>query len=270
MKLKQLTSLILIALCFNLKAQIDTALIFAEIRALKTDSMIDDYWGKLKACDQNLHTFNNPVLQTENLLKAVYFFKYFGFSKHGYFNQQLEHQVNLFEDAQVIWIHQPFTAINCYTFPLISKCGRYKENEFSGYDPYFTQNLLLAHPGEKFDQLTYDKLKNNKFENIDINVLSSLAFESMKIYREITSQPIEQGIWKFHENSKLILYKTLEGKYILHALNYFKLTQMTATSFKFEDNLDGTYIEISDKGDLLVKDQNNSILATYQKQELKY
>jgi hypothetical protein len=267
--MKYYLSLFLI-LSFKSFSQIDTSIIFKEIRELKTDEMIEKYWENLKECDQNIHTFNNPVLQTENLLKVVYFFKYFGFSKYCYFDKSKEHSSNFFEDAQIIWIHQTFTEMNLYTFPLISECGKLKINDFSGYDPYFMQGVLISRSGEKFDKIAYEKLKYNKFNNINIDSLSSLALEFMKVYREINAFPIEQGIWKFKENNKLILYKTKKGDYYLNVGNYFKLKKINENTFQFNQNIDDTYFEIDKNGNLINKDENGKMLNMYEKVLLKY
>lgn len=80
------------------------------------------------------------------------------------------------------------------------------------------QGVLLSCSMEddNIEKKAYEKIKHDKFKNINIDTLSSLAFEFMQVYREIDSYPIEQGIWNF-DNSKMTLYKSQNGNYYLDA-----------------------------------------------------
>ena len=265
-------------LLFSFKSfsQIDTSIIFKEIRELKTDEMISLYWENLMLSDQNLHTFNNPVLQTENLLKAVYFFKYYGISKNCFYDKSklFESNVfdgNVFNNVKTIWIHQPFSNLSLYTFSLIEECQILTYNSSGVFDPYYMQGVLLSCciNDDEIEKKAYEKIKHDKFKNINIDSLTSLALEFMKVYREIDSFPIEQGIWNCNKY-KMMLYKTKDGNYYLDAGNYFKLKKIKENIFQFYANIDGTYFEIDNNGNLIYKDENGKMLNMYEKVILKY
>lgn len=273
--MKYFLSLFLL-LSFKSFSQIDTSIIFKEIRELKTDEMISLYWENLMLSDQNLHTFNNPVLQTENLLKAVYFFKYYGISKNCFYDKSklFESNVfdgNVFNNVKTIWIHQPFSNLSLYTFSLIEECQILTYNSSGVFDPYYMQGVLLSCciNDDEIEKKAYEKIKHDKFKNINIDTLSSLAFEFMQVYREIDSYPIEQGIWNF-DNSKMTLYKSQNGNYYLDAWSYFKLKKIKENIFQFYSNIDETYFEIDNSGNLLYKDEKGKILNMYKKVILKY
>ena len=272
--MKRKISLLFITIIIGFKSfsQIDTSFIFKEIRELKTDEMINLYWKNLIISDQNIHTFNNPVLQTENLLKVVYFFKYYGFSQNCFYDKTKLFDSNVFEDARTIWIHQPFIKLNLYTFSLIGECGKLSNNKSDVYDPYFMQGILLScnMNNDVIEKRAYEKIKYNNFKSINIDSLSGLAFEFIKAFREIDLYPIEQGIWNFNNISKMILYKTQNGSYYLDAWNYFKLIKVKENIFQFDANIDGTYFEIDNNGDLLYKDEKGGLLNMYKKIILKY
>ena len=80
--LKKLKQVYLLIVCFMSSisySQIDTNKIITEINSLTNDSLVDDFWRRLDSCDQDMNKFRNTILQTENLIKSIYFFKKFGF-----------------------------------------------------------------------------------------------------------------------------------------------------------------------------------------------
>jgi hypothetical protein len=255
----------------NSYSQIDTAIIFSEIRELKTDEMIDEYWRKLEACDQNLHTFNNPVLQTENLLKVIYFYKYFGFSKYCFYDKTKLNYNNSELYSRTIWMHQPYSDLSYYTYPLIIECGKLVVDTHEGYSSYYIQGVTTSGKNEgEYGKIAYDKIKNNKFDDINIDTISMLAFEFMNIYRNSNNSAVDVGQWRGYKNYKTSIFKTDSGDYYFKDFGYFKLKKISNNIYEFEIDRDGTYLEIDENGNLLNKDGNGKILKVYNKVLFEY
>jgi len=260
-------------------SQIDTAKIFTEIRHLSTDLLIEKYWIKLDSCDQDFGTFSNPIKQIENLLKCCYFFKIHGFSKASQFeNDSLTYSSNTSPARQslIVWMHSSFSDLNYYTFPLIYECKKIYIH--FDYLNYFLQNLLIARHGdfpELYNKVT-KKVENNSFNQLEIKKIVELAneFISLKIADSIKVV----GNWKcvsFDKQTndsseyKIQIFKSLDDSYYLESFNIFKLTKNNSKKsniFQFTNNLDGTFLEIIENGNLVNKDENGEILVIYTKE----
>lgn len=256
----------------NSYSQIDTAIIFSEIRELKTDDMIDEYWRELDSCDQDLNTFTNPVTQTENLVKTIYFFKYFGFNRNNRFKINTISQSNAEMHALYIWMHNRFVDLNSYTFPLISECRKiylYDGGEIN----YYLQNVQI----DRFEKVEFNNklslyFKEKSFEKININNVVSLANEAMKIYSIKDSKKNVNGRWRLVKenlNQYEVQIILIENNYYLHELkgNYYKLKQDDFNNkyFHFSNEIDDTYLEILENGDLVNKDLKGKTLTVYKK-----
>lgn len=255
-------------LTFKASAQIDTAIIFSEIRNLKTDDMIKSYCEGLSESDQNLHTFNNPVLQTENLVKAIYLFKYFDFSK----NEQIkEYFIEVYPD--IIWIHQPFVDLSFYTYPLLFELYKLRNETFDGGT--YKQNIELNRVTKNNSNLGVEvdeNLNALSFDKIDIDKVCELAFEFMMLYRVFgfKGKDIEVGIWTYGENRRLSIVQSDNNDFYLVGGNFFKLNKINDTVFHFATNVDGNYLEIAENGDLLNKDKNGNTIEVFKKKVFKY
>ena len=53
-------------------------------------------------------------------------------------------------------------------------------------------------------------------------------------------------------------------------LKYEKVNKINDTNFHFATNVDGTYLEIAENGDLLNKDKNGNTIEVFKKKVFKY
>lgn len=269
MKFKITIAFLLLATSSNLKAQIlDTANIFSEIRNLKTDSMIDDYWGKLYNSDQDTATFNNPIKQTENLVKAVYFFKQFGFSKYNRFNTKTTTDSAYPEmHAIYIWIHNPYLNLNRYTFQLIHEACEIYTYGNPDTANYYIQNIACFNdPTKNYTKHLISKLSACKFSDIDIEKLVQTANEFIIFFQANKNRKTKLiGTW-VNNNEKLTLLNYQNDFFILKedsgTQQYFKLNMKSdkpiETIFETTDN--EIEIKLIKNEDLKLKFDNQIIV----------
>ena len=250
-------------------SQIDTASIFKEINSLSNDSLVDDFWRRLDSCDQDLKTFENPILQTENLIKTYYFFKKFGYSNNCRFDKTKVSVNNGEMHSLYIWMHSSYVDLNYCTFPLIREGIKIYLYSGSTYPNYFLQNIMVPtyrdNPIERIKAL--NKVETLKFTDIDIEKLVLLANEYKLLREEILDSNSLKvlGNWKL-DKFKIRIYKSKNGFHYFEALgNHFKLETTNFKLFRFITNVDGTYLEILEDGNLVNKDEEGNVIETFLK-----
>ena len=256
-------------------SQVDTSAIVSEINSLTNDSLIDDYWLRLYASDQDMKTFENPVQQIENLIKCCYFFKKFGFSNN---NRYATNKVS-YTDAEMhtlyIWMHCSFTDLNYLTFPLIVESLKIYKHADSDYPDYFLQNLVIysTDRGPEIKAKTLLSAESNSFNQIEMKKIIDLANEFELVYKEIANGSRVSnewldtnfviGSWKIGK-FKVNIIKTHKDIYYLESLgNLFKLEKKSDSLYQFSTNIDGTYLQIMENGDLV--NLNEKTLQIYTK-----
>jgi len=265
--LKKLKQVYLLIVCFMSSisySQIDTNKIITEINSLTNDSLVDDFWRRLDSCDQDMNTFRNPILQTENLIKAIYFFKKFGFSDNNrYATEKLS-----YSDAEmhtlIIWMHSSSIDLNYYTFPLVTECIKiytYAADDLS----YYLQNISLLENDINSEIKTenIDKSVENSFFQLDMKKIIDIANEFNILKNEIFDSNQVVGIWDIGR-FKAKIYKSKNKIYFLEYLgDIVKLNKINYSKFSFLDKNDTSFIEILENGNLIYKDEVNS--RTYPK-----
>ena len=248
-------------------SQIDTVSIFKDVNSLTDDSLIDDFWRRLDSCDQDLNTFENPILQTENLIKTYYFFKKFGYSNNCRFDKSKE-SLNMAEmHSLYIWMHSSYVDLNFHTFPLINE--GVKIYVASDYPNYFLQNILITtYRDNSIEQAkAFKKVESLSFQNIDIKKVVDLANEYKVLREELTDNSNLQviGNWKL-DKFKIRIYKSKNGYHYFEALgNHFKLETTNFKLFRFVTNVDGSYLEILEDGNLVNKEEEGNVIETFLK-----
>ena len=276
-KFKTQLSILGIFLSINFSfAQLDSTKIFNEINSLTNDSLVDDFWRRLDSCDQDLNTFTKPILQTENLVKAICFFKKFGFSDNNRFDKSKISESNAEMHSLYIWMHSSSADLNYYSFPLIVECKKiYKYAD----DPnYFIQNIQVArtYRYELINRKTIEKVEENSFKDIDLKVVFSFANEYISFLKQF-EQHTTKGNWNLievNEKTKYVskytfkMFQSKNGIYYFESVgNYFKLKQSETNKniFHYETNVDDTYLELLDNGNLVNKSKEGEVLVTYVK-----
>ena len=250
-------------------SQIDTASIFKEVNSLTNDSLVDDFWRRLDSCDQDFSTFENPILQTENLIKTYYFFKKFGYSNNCRFDKSKE-SLNMAEMHSVyIWMHSSCVDLNYYTFPLVKE--GVKIYIYSQYPNYFLQNIMMPSYGDKSKERikALKKVESLKFQDIDIKKIVELANEYKLLREEILDSNSLKvlGNWKL-DKFNIRIYKSKNGYHYFEALgSHYKLKTTNFKLFRFATNVDETYLEILEDGNLVWKNEEGNIIETYLKLE---
>ncbi len=160
-------------------SQIDTTFIFKEVNSLTNDSLVDDFWRRLDSCDQDFATFENPILQTENLIKTYYFFKKFGYSNNCRFDKSKLSSNDAEMHSLYIWMHSSYVDLNYCTFPLIREGIKIYLYSGSQYPNYFLQNIMVPtyrdNPIERMKALK--KAESFDFKDIDFKKVIELANE---------------------------------------------------------------------------------------------
>ena len=280
-------NLILLLLFFQLNisfSQLDTNAIFSEIRALSSDSEIDQYWIKLDSSDQDLHTFCKPITQIENLVKAIYFFKIFGFTSANRFNSNYEMKSQPEMHSQIIWIHNGFNDFNYMTFGLINECHKiYKSFDYN----YLFQGVYSSH--SKFDNQSLTDLKGKcfqqQFKDIDIKKTVEIANEYIFLINELYKEKPKEikiiGSWEFENNIiKIIKYKSAfyctteaqllpeQAKLVRNVpkniyFNTFQLIAEKNQKFKIKFNSENEFYQIDKEGSLINYTKDGKILQTF-------
>jgi hypothetical protein len=235
-------------------AQFDSTKILNEINSLTNDSLVDDFWRRLDSCDQDLNTLKNPVQQTENLIKAICFFKKFGFSDYNRFDSTKISYSDAEMHSLVIWMHSSYVDLNYYTFPLVYECSKI----YKGFDYpyYFLQNLMLL-SSETSSTESIQKLKEMEVKSfVDLNYkkLFELANEYQLLKKEkLNSQDI-LGYWKI-EGFEAKIYKTKNNKYYLeHLGNTVKLKKNICAKYSYLEKNKTFFIKVLKNGNLYFKD----------------
>jgi hypothetical protein len=281
-------SIILITLIFNstlLLSQIDTAIYFSEIRSLNSDQAIDNYWIKLDSSDQDLNTFCKPITQIENLVKAIYFFKRFGFTKQNRFHSNYISEFYPEMHAEYIWIHNQITDLNYLTFGFINECLKIYENDFD----YLLQGVYTSH--SVFDQESKKRLKeiciNKKFEEIDLIKVVELANKYIDLIQQLEDKKSHKikiiGSWDLDKDRNIIKIIKYKGDYfcytdselskeqaknvrnvsnILHG-NFFQLIPEKNQTFQIKFNFKNSYYQIDNEGNLNNFSKDHNILQTF-------
>ncbi len=253
-------------------SQIDTNKIIKEIKSLTNDSLINVYWQKLDSIDQNINTFSNPILQTENLVKCLYFFKYFGFSELNRFERKSMSYSDAEMRAKIIWMHSSFTDLNIYTFPLIIEC--YKVDKNFDYPDYFIQNVQIVRTIEnlELDKKVISNLENETFEKVDLKKVVELSNEFIQLQLKIDKTKIIDTWKSKNDNSSktTIEYKhkiiKLGKTYYFESMgNFFKLlrSKKNKNIFFFVNEIDKSYLEIYKNGELNYKDNSGKIIESF-------
>ncbi len=258
-------------------SQVDTSAIVSEINSLTNDSLIDDYWLRLYASDQDMTTFENPVQQIENLIKCCYFFKKFGFSNNNRYGTNKVSYTDAEMHTLYIWMHCSFTDLNYLTFPLIVESLKIYKHADSDYPDYFLQNLVILsnERGPEVKAKTLHSAESNSFEHMDMKKIVDLANEFSYINNEITRGNLTRksvdwldsnsviGTWKIGKFNVHII-KTKNDRYYLESFeNLFKLEKISDSIYQFSTNIDGTYLEVLENGDMV--NRNENILQIYTK-----
>lgn len=283
-------SIILITLIFNstlLFSQIDTAKYFSEIRSLNSDQAIDNYWIKLDSSDQDLNTFCKPITQIENLVKAIYFFKRFGFSNTNRFNSNYQMKSQPEMHSQIIWIHNGFNDFNNMTFGLINESRKIYEFDFD----YIIQGIYSSH--SKFDKHSIIALKETyikkKFEEIDLIKVVELANKHIDLLQQLENKKSHKikiiGSWDLNKNQNIIKIIKYKGNYYCYAEselskeqaknvsnvstillgNFFQLIPEKNQTFQIKFNCNNSYYKIDKDGNLINFTQDHNILQTFPK-----
>lgn len=269
--MKQLVIIVFFFFYNAIYCQIDTVQIKKEIKNLKNDSMVNAYWQKLDSIDQNIITFSNPIIQTENLVKCLYFFKYLGFSEFNRFEKKTISYSEAEMRAKIIWMHSSFTDLNIYTFPLIKEC--YKVDNNFDYPDYFIQNVQIVRTSEniELDKKVISNLENETFEKVDLKKVVELSNEYIRLLSKIKDAKV-LDTWKSN-NSKNQNLSQIEYKYRIIKIkkmyyfesmdNFFKITKTKKNKFYFSNKIDNTYLEILKNGNLVNKDFEGNIIEEF-------
>lgn len=247
-------------------SQIDTTLISSEINLLSNDSLVDDYWIKLNACDQDVKTFSQPILQTENLVKCIYFFKKFGFSNKNRFEKEKLSNSQAEMYAQFIWMHSGYMDLNIYTFPFIVECNKIYQEDYS----YLSQNITVCRINQ-YPALIQKALSNaqlNSYENLDMNKIFELANELKAFKEEKLESKNIIGYWKIGKFD-IQINKLDNGNYFFDCGGIiYKLIKVNDSVFNYATNIDDSYLEILENGNLVNKDKDGNILEIFEKKSL--
>ena len=255
-KLKQVCLLIVCFISGISNSQIDTNKIFTEINSLTNDSLVDDFWRRLDSCDQDMNTLRNPILQTENLIKAIYFFKKFGFSDNNRYATEKLSYSDAEIHALIIWMHSCNVDLNYYTFPLVLECV--KIYTYFDYPNHFLQNFILfSNKSSPESNRILKKVESNSFDDIEIEKIVEIANEYYILKHEKIDSNNVVGNWKVGRFIAKIYKANNETYYLEYLGSTVKLNKITCSKFNYLDKNNTFFIEIAENGNLIYIDDTS-------------
>lgn len=261
--------ILLFVICYqSIYSQIDTAKINKDLSFLTSDSLIDDFWGKMYASDQDLKTFNNPSQQIENLVKSILFFKKFGFSNYNRFSINTISYSNAEMNTLYIWMHSRYSDLNRCCVSLLKECCKiytYGDEFNSGY---FLQNLIFVcdRESERYYLGVKNEISKLEFIDVNINKIIDLANEYILFQKNIDNhKAILIGSWKndLNVSASLKIFQS-ENNFFIQDLgwNFHKLKPrfMSLKKRKFSISNNEIKVKILKNNKLLVKTKYDKVL----------
>lgn len=217
-----------------------------EIKALTSDSLIDNFWKQLYASDQDLSNLGNPVIHTKNWVKALAFYDHFAYSSTKYFDTTKTKGHDYLWMSLTLWMHSPLINLNRMTYKNMVGI-----NEISQSSDWSYLNQSIDSYWEKGD--TISCLNDESFD------LEELTRQANQFIKFVEGENVCLGKWKVKDGCT-DLYRSKEGDYYI---SYGKYIQLDCRNDKFYFPYGTKYLFINKNQELVLVNEEKGEEEVY-------